>query len=166
MSPEPQRKLSVVQTPQEEKKPAEKRRSKWLLIAAILVVVLGLGGGAAWYLIGARATKNNDTLVEAGTPKSLTLDSFTVNLAEPGYRRYLRVTVTLEYTGKDLEKEIAGKDYRVRDAIINVLRSKTVADINNQDRTLELRQELVEAINLVLVNSQVKNIYFRDFIIQ
>ncbi|MEW6661732.1 MAG: flagellar basal body-associated FliL family protein [Bacillota bacterium] len=145
------------------------KRKKLLALILVFLLLLIAGGSAYYWFFLRKAGEDEGGIAEKGEQlKGITLNSFTVNLADPGYRRYLRTTIALEYTGKEkvMEKELGEKEHRVRDAIIGVLRSKTVADINNPDKTVQLRQELVEAVNRVLEKNQIKDIYFRDFIIQ
>lgn len=90
------------------------------------------------------------------------IDSFVVNLADQG--RYLRTTITLEYTDTAVERELAAREYRVRDAIISVLRTKQVADLQ-PSATGALREELITAINQAL-SGKIIGLYFDEFIIQ
>lgn len=97
--------------------------------------------------------------------RQLNLEPLVVNLADPGGRRYLRVTITLEFTDPKVEKEMARVGYRVRDAIIQVLRSKTVADLA-PDQADKVRQELLDTVNGLLEKGKFTGLYFQEFIIQ
>lgn len=94
--------------------------------------------------------------------KVMQIESFVVNLADQGH--YLRATITLEYTDPNLEKELAERKYRVRDAVIATLRTKHVADLP-ASATDKLREELMGAINNVL-QGKITGLYFEEFIIQ
>lgn len=94
--------------------------------------------------------------------KVLQIKSFVVNLADQGH--YLRTTITLEYTDSALAKELSQREYRVRDAIISVLRTKQVSDLQPSS-TDKIREELITAINNVL-QGKITGLYFDEFIIQ
>jgi len=144
-------------------------KRKILLALALVVFLLLAGGGGAYYWFFLRhAGEEGKTAEKEERLRAITLNSFTVNLADDGSRRFLRTTIALEYSvsGNDVERALLEREHRVRDAIIRVLRSKTVADINNPEKAVQLRQELVEAVNRVLEKNQIRNVYFRDFIIQ
>ena len=110
------------------------------------------------------ASKNNEQRVKQ--TYSTKLESFIVNLADNNYRRYLKVTITLNYTETSLEEEIQQKNYQIRDVIIGVLRSKLETDLSTAAQTEQLRKELVSAINKILVQGNINGLYFEDFLIQ
>lgn len=147
------------------------------LLAAVLIVgALGYFGlGAANLPLVSRFTGPNEEVkgreAEAkgakngGEYRQLALEPLVVNLADPGSRRYLRVTITLEFTDARVEKEMQRVGYRVRDSIIQILRSKTVADLA-PDRAEKVRQELLGTINGLLEEGKITGLYFQEFIIQ
>ncbi len=140
---------------------------KWLAVVLVLVVLLGAASGVFLYYRSSAAAGEEGSPRATAKVKSMTVPSFTVNLADSTYRRYLRTSITLEYyPNKKLERELKDNEYRLRDAIIGVLRTKTVNDINTQEKTAALRLELVEAANEVLQHGDISGIYFREFIIQ
>ena len=72
-------------------------KSKLLIIGA-LIVVLGGGGAAAYYVMRTPAAPNGEKAVVVAKPKEaglITLEPFTVNLADPGGSRFLRLSVRL-----------------------------------------------------------------------
>ena len=136
---------------------------KKILLGILLVVVLvaGVLWGKPVYTRVAKLVMPGPKLV-MGAPKE-----FTANLIDPGMKRYLRVKMTFEYVeSKALVKELDARDPQVRDAIIVVLRSKTVAELVGAEPTEQLRTELVTAINSVLSAGEVTDLYFTEFVIQ
>lgn len=115
-----------------------------------------------------------------------------INLAEPGGRRYIRVTVVLEYVippdvaaanakaaeagGEGatvaeemtaFEEEVTTMQPVVDDTIITLLSSKTYDQIYTSEGKEILRAELLEAINTKLEGKlEVKNVYFSEFVLQ
>ena len=136
---------------------------KKILLGVLLVVLLiaGVLWGKPVYTRVAKLIIPAPKLV-MGAPKE-----FTVNIIDPGMKRYLRVNMTLEYLeSKALVEELEARDPEVRDAIIAVLRSQTVTDLIGAETIEQLRVELVTAINGVLTTGEVADLYFIEFVIQ
>ncbi len=106
-----------------------------------------------------------------------------VNLMDPVGRRYLKITVVLEflppdygyYTLPEQEREavrnevIAKVDARkpvIDDLLTSLLTSKTYEDIYSLDGKNRLRAEIQERVNQLLGEPQVIAVYFTDFIVQ
>jgi len=144
------------------------RIKRWWLVA--LVVLLSIGGSAAvgYYFSGGGGKVNSvASAVDEAKVKSVTLDTFTVNLADMGFRRYLRADITVECYDVDTVKEIEQKKYKIRDKIITVLNQKKASDFESNEKFERVRMELFEAVNSILSPpNQIKALYFENFIIQ
>jgi flagellar protein FliL len=161
-----------------------------LLLAA--AAALAVGGGAGWYFGVAAAPKT--VIVREEPPRSVeyTIKDRIVNLADPGGRRYLKVSMvlqvqeskkaqaggTLRYVGweqpgttieavaKETPAELPNAP-QVHDAITTVLSSKRTNEVTSTDGRERLREELRLKINTVLPpGQQVVKIFFTDFVIQ
>lgn len=149
-----------------------------LLIGGILAAVLmsgsdqppmpieqGVGGGAD---MGAppsasdRASRSSLLTVGPMYP----MDQFIVNLMSQGGKRYLKTTITLEMSDKSMVAEIEKKHAVLRDVVIGVMSSKTVEEISTSRGKDKLKSELIGAINEVMVDGHIKNLFFTDFVIQ
>lgn len=148
-----------------------------ILIAVLFVLVLGMGGGMfmMWKklsIVSAQAAKlegdsNSETPKVEEIGKVVSLDTFIVNLADPGGNRYLRVTMDLDMAGgKEAEEEMARRIPRLRDAILMILPTKRYADISSTEGKTALREELTGAINGLLSAAKISRIYFKEFVIQ
>jgi len=62
--------------------------------------------------------------------------------------------------------EIAAREPEVRDAVIKVLRTKTVDEVATTEKVESLRQELLSSLNAVLESGDITNLFFVDFVIQ
>jgi len=138
------------------------KKSNWLWLV-ILILLIVSGAAASYYFL---VMKNQDEGTNIGDIKKVTLSSFSVNLADAGNRRYLRTTITLEYTSEDTEKELEITMHRIKDVVLNVLRDKKVIDVDTPAETNELKKELLEAINSRLTKGNINGLYFEEFIIQ
>lgn len=92
---------------------------------------------------------------------------FTVNLLDPGMRRFLRLRLSLSYYANSaLLAEINEKDAPVRDTVLAVLRTRSVNDLVTNENIDRLRQDIVAALNEILEHGDIVNIYFVEFAIQ
>ena len=157
-----------------------------ILMGLVLVLVLGMGGGMfmIWSKLsavspkavvpetGAEVTPDKAKPEEIGAVVSV--DTFIVNLADPGGNRYLRVTMDLELAGKPADKsggktagdELAKRMPQIRDAILMILSTKRYVDISTPEGKSALREEILNAANGLLASSQISRIYFKEFVIQ
>jgi len=148
-----------------------------ILIGVLFVLILGMGGGMymLWTKLAAvsalTAKPDADPQAEKNKPetagKVIAMDTFIVNLADPGANRYLRVTMDVEVTGgKTPEEAITRRTSQLRDAILMILPTKKFADIVTTEGKTALRDELIGALNGLLTTSKVSRIYFKEFVIQ
>lgn len=90
---------------------------------------------------------------------------FTTNVSDSAGNRYLKVEVSLELNDKKLAEADTAKGYMpiVRDSIITILKSKTVADLDDQ---AALKEEIKTDLNKKMGKGFIKNVYFTNFIMQ
>jgi flagellar FliL protein len=142
----------------------EKPKSKMLIIIIVAVVVLlGAGGGA--FMLMKKPAKVETATTEA-KPISYSLPTFIVNLADPGSKRFLKVTMDLELDSPAASEECKTMDAQLRDAVLTVLSSQESGDIVTGDDKIRLKKLLVKALNRNLAKGKVLRIYFTDFLIQ
>ena len=94
------------------------------------------------------------------------LDSFTVNLKSDSGRRYLKVTMSLELNGEELSIELDNKSPVIRDRVIRILTSKTLEEISSKKGKLKVSNQIMDTLNAMISDGQVKGIYFTEFVIQ
>jgi flagellar FliL protein len=126
----------------------------WSKLAAISAP--GAPGAA-----GTAAAKNADDLGPL-----FPLESFIVNLADQGGKRYLRVTMNLELTGAAVTEALTKRIPQVRDIILVTLSTKKYEDIQNVEGKNFLRDEITTQINTLLATEAIKKIFFSEFVIQ
>jgi flagellar FliL protein len=159
-----------------------------ILVGLVLLLVLVMGGGM--FMIYTKlpsaspkaAVPETEAGAEAISEKAkpeeigavVSVDTFIVNLADPGGNRYLRVTMDLELVGKPADKsagktagdELAKRMPQIRDAILMILSTKRYVDISTPEGKTALREEILNAANGLLASSQISRIYFKEFVIQ
>ena len=146
-------------------------------MGVLMVLMLGLGGGLLmmWNKLnvlsiqgtanaGVRSDPGDDVKEPLGPIFSL--ETFIVNLADKGGKRYLRVTMDLELGHAELENELGKRLPQVRDTVLMILPAKRFVDINSAEGKITLRNEILDAINGFLTQGQVTKVYFKEFVVQ
>lgn len=146
-----------------------------ILLAALLLLTAGLAGGMVMIwgklsALSALAAREGGSGPEAGKAEEIkpvvSLDTFIVNLADPGGSRYLRVTMDLEAEGKTAAEEIGKRVPQMRDAVLMILPAKRYGDISTLEGKTALREEIIGALNGMLGSAAISRIFFKEFVIQ
>lgn len=153
---------------------------KLIILLVLVLAVLGGGGFAAWkfYLqpkMGGAATAEATAEGEGqkAAPEApvsggqlVTLDSFVVNLSDPMGRRYLKTTMDVEVADSAAAAELTAAMPKVKDTLLLLLSSKSFEEISSMDRKIELKNQIVERLNLIIGKGRVRNVYFTEFVVQ
>ena len=129
--------------------------------------------------------KSNKTTTEEVQPgQGIMIDTSTkiVNLAEPGGKKFIRVTATLEfkppagYSEMPEEEKTAAlgafttginsKIPILDDTIVTILSSKDFQSVYTTEGKDALRQEIMDAVNQRLPEYSVIYVYFKEFVMQ
>jgi flagellar FliL protein len=148
-----------------------------LLIGVLMVLMMGMGGGLflMWNKLSTISLQANANAgvqpgqgVTAEQPLGpiYALDTFIVNLADKGAKRYLRVSIDLELGNPEMQVEIVKRLPQVRDSVLMILPSKRFDDISSVDGKVALRDEIMETLNGFLTQGQITKIYFKEFVVQ
>lgn len=106
-----------------------------------------------------------------------------INLADPTGRKYIRVTVVLEFYPSNLDfftmneeeqaaylsefqTEIDARMPLMDDIVISLLSSKTYDELYTADGKENLRAEIMDTINERLPEFYVMSVYFTEFVVQ
>jgi flagellar protein FliL len=132
------------------------------------------------------STKSEGSAAETPTPGSgmmFTMSTKIINLADPTGRKYVRVTVALEFMpdNPEYEKlaEEAKKAYETEfqtkinarmplmdDTVITTLSTKTFEDLYTAAGKEKVREELKAAIQAKMPDFTLMSIYFTEFVVQ
>lgn len=151
----------------EENKEVEKAKSssKMLIIIAVAVLLVG-GGGFFAYTKFFKGDANAHAKAAAPEPVLQEVETFLVNLSDPGGKRYLKLTMKAKLSDKEVQAEFAGRNFEIRDTVIMLLSSKEFPEISKPEDKATLKQELVFALNRLLRKGQVQDVYFTEFLVQ
>lgn len=89
-----------------------------------------------------------------------------VNIAGTQGTRYLKVIVSVEYDEVKLQDELTSRKPQFLDILNSIFSSKQINQISNTENREDLKREIRDKFNSVLINGQIKNIFFSDFVIQ
>lgn len=120
--------------------------------------------GSAGSADGKDSTRTNTS--GRGVPRPVPLPDLTVNLADPGGTRYLKIGMEVELNAPEAAQELTAQNARVRDAIILLLSSKTVAALSSPDGKVLLKNEVAARLNQILGEPRVVRIFFTNFVFQ
>ncbi len=172
--------------------PAPKKGKGKLMLVLVASLVLSLGGGGAAYWFMSRSDAPKKAAKGGGDghgadggheedaghdPAVVPLPTFTVNLADPGASRYLRTTLALVI--RDTEQATAllagdghsksgGENVRLamaRSAVLELLTTKTVAELTTAEGKLGLKTEIAERTSKAL-RLKVSDVLFSEFVVQ
>ncbi|OGR30929.1 MAG: flagellar basal body protein FliL [Desulfuromonadaceae bacterium GWB2_53_15] len=94
------------------------------------------------------------------------LEPFIVNIYDGQELRYLKVKVEMEMAGPGVKAVLDGRLAPIRDAILVLLSSKTMQDIQDIQGKNQLKEEILAAVNKHIPPGQISKIYFTDFVVQ
>ena len=145
----------------------EKKKSSLVKIIIMVVVVAALAGGGFFaYLKFFKKPQNEAKKPVVEQTVIQEMGTYLVNLADPGGKRYLKITMQFELTNAKVSQELARRTVEIRDKIIMLLSSKEYEEIGNPTGKMTLKKELISQLNRVLQDGQVKEIYFTEFLVQ
>lgn len=101
-----------------------------------------------------------------GVSTVFTLEPFIVNIYDGQELRYLKVKVELEMSNAAVKPELEGRLAAIRDAILVVLTTKTLQEIQDAQGKNQLREEILTAISKIVAQGKVSKVYFTDFVVQ
>lgn len=154
---------------------APPKRSKLRLLLIIAVVLLAGGGGAYWWMrqqaVAAAASTGAEAAPETPAEKPgslLPLQTFTVNLADPGVSRFLRVTVQLVVSGADsaaaLEQDPLALT-RIRSEVLELLTTQRSETLVTPDGKTALKKDIASRVSTT-VGHEITDVLFSDFVVQ
>lgn len=146
-----------------------------IIMACVAFVFMALVGGGffmMWQKIASLQPPEEivEEEVEEEAPEEIgemfALDTFVVNLSDPGGKRYLRVTMQLELAPGILTETIQQRLPQIRDVVLMIAPTRSFEDIRTVEGKTALRTEIMDQLNALLYEEGVLNIYFTEFVIQ
>jgi flagellar FliL protein len=148
----------------------------FVLVGVLFIVMIGLTGGLfmIWSKLSATEAQAQNELTDDPQSQKMKsppgaifpLETFIVNLADEGGKRYLRITMDLELARGTSEADLEKRLSQMRDSILMVLPSKRFEEIRKLEGKTNLRNEIIANLNGLFGQECISNIYFTEFVVQ
>ncbi|MBU0690615.1 flagellar basal body-associated FliL family protein [bacterium] len=102
----------------------------------------------------------------SGAPIIIMLDEIVVNPAGTEGRRYLATRLGLQTQSDSAETEITARSVLIRDAVLSLLSSKSMAQLSSLTYRDSLRNEIRDTVNKQLAETVVETVVFADYVLQ
>lgn len=102
----------------------------------------------------------------AGATNIYPLEPFIVNIYDGQELRYLKVKVELEMATPAVKTELDARLAPIRDAVLVLLSTKTLQEIQDVQGKNQLKEEILAAINKNIPPGKIGKVYFTDFVVQ
>jgi len=160
-----------------------KSNKKLFIIIGAVVAVLAIIGGAVVFLGGSKSEKapahegaKVEAKAEGGHGEAATgegaastvypLEPFIVNIYDGQEIRYLKLKVEFELANTQAKAELDSKVAPLRDAILILLTTKTMQEIQDLQGKNQLREQILGAVGKIISTGKVTKVYFTDFVVQ
>ncbi len=146
----------------------EKRNLDKIFIIVLLVAILLLVIGIGYLLISDSGMPDFSAILKSNGEYTISLDEFVVNLKSENnsVRRYLKISIALMYTNEDHGTAISSNMNKIRDIVISSLRDKSADDFMDEKIILNLKLDIIDAINESINVMAVQDLYITDIIVQ
>lgn len=94
------------------------------------------------------------------------LEPFIVNIYDGQEVRYLKVKVEFEMAAPEVKAEVEARQAPLRDAILVLLTTKTLQEVQDLQGKNQLREEILTSVNKILPPGKITKVYFTDFVVQ
>lgn len=133
-----------------------------LAVAVVLVLVLGAAGIFFWL----RPRDSISAAEPSSVQATVALETFVVNLSGSGERAYLRIGISLGLSHPLTRNADEVPMALVRDTILSVLSSAQPAQLLQAEGKLQLKANLVRALQERVPQLGVEDVYFTEFLVQ
>lgn len=108
-----------------------------------------------------------EPIIEFKNRTMVHLGDFTTNIVQDGKStRFFKTKVSLRTSSEETSEEIKAKNVLIRDAVIKALSDKRFEEVATQEGKLTLKQDVNDALDAILTEGEVNEVYFTEFIIQ
>lgn len=80
--------------------------------------------------------------------------------------RILKCDITIEFTDEELKTTLEQKNFLIKNKINEIVRSKTMDEIEGKEGQKNLQREITENANKIYDTNTITNIYFNELIVQ
>lgn len=147
---------------------------KWLVYVAAGILGIIIIVGVAYFVAQRAATsvfkqQKNIALVKAPPPLDVYnfVDEFRINTADEGEAHFVKLKLSFGVeTGQPaLTQELASRVPQMQNIINLIISRKKKEELKRVTDKLDLMEEIKAHINHILTNGKIKEVYFREFIV-
>jgi flagellar FliL protein len=164
--------------------PAAKTPNVWLPVVVIIVLMPAISFAMTQFVLiphiqsslgaqqanGASADGKGGAKTDPNKPAKPTFsyqfDDIVVNLSGAMGTKYLKTSFALFSSNPDLQKIITDNKSHLLDVALNVLSSKSMADLEAPGSKNLVRNDLITNFNQALNSEVIEQIYFSEFVVQ
>lgn len=139
---------------------ADKMRSTLKLLGFVIILLVGttvVSYFVAKNVLGEYSTKQPERQLV-----TYDLGEYLTNLADRGY---VKVSIVCLLDGKETEKEVAKKEFEVKDRIYAILRSKTYDSVKDSKGMGILKNQIKAAVNELIDSGEIEEVFFTEIIV-
>jgi flagellar FliL protein len=136
-------------------------------VILLIFIVFGISYLVSTYVQEKRYEREQDVVVAPPPPplSHFDLPSFSVTTKdiEP---HFAKITVSLGYEENvGLNAELVKRTVQIQHIINIILRGKKYEDLDSVEDTVNLSEEIKAHINVILVSGKIREVYFREFVV-
>jgi flagellar protein FliL len=164
--------------------PNENKKNKLMIIIAAAVVGVVILVAAAMFFLGGKGEKKAEAKepakveakAEGGESKggegaaaastNYPLEPFIVNIYDGQEIRYLKIKVEFELANPQAKADLDAKVAPLRDAILILLTTKTMQEIQDLQGKNQLREQILGSASKIVPGGKISKVYFTDFVVQ
>jgi flagellar FliL protein len=165
--------------------PPAKTPNVWLPIIAVIILMPTISFAMVQFVLipriksslGSQSAAAADNSKDAGGAKAdatkpakpsytYAFDDVVVNLSGAMGTKYLKASFSLLSSNPDLQKIITDNKSHLLDVALNVLSSKSMADLEAPGSKNLVRNDLISNFNQALNSEVVEQLYFSEFVVQ
>ncbi|MFW6380953.1 MAG: flagellar basal body-associated FliL family protein [Bacillota bacterium] len=143
------------------------RSVKLFIALGILMIIIAAATsyGFMTYYAPGQETNGNGGENSKKIGHTYDLGEFVVNLSETSGRQFIKASVVVEVSQKDLVEELDQRSPQVRDIIISILRDQEIEDIEEPGATT-IKNMIKTELNRVLNKGEITDVWFTQLVVQ
>lgn len=130
---------------------------KKIIIVLILIIVLLISGGVTYFVLASKAGQPEVYMYDPG-------DFFVTNVSDS--KCLVKADILIELSDKDTNEYLTDNSFKVRDAVVRILRGKTYNDIMRADIQDEIKKDIIDKLTSEYELDGIENVYFNEFVVQ
>jgi flagellar FliL protein len=150
----------------QEKVQKKSNMKLFVIIGVAVVVAVAASVGIMMVMNGNKAEAHKTEKPSAEAPVVQAFDPFIVNIYDGQELRYLKLKVEVELTDEKAKTELTDRQAQIRDAILTILTTKTLQDVQYLQGKNQLKQEILAAMTKIVTPAKIRQVFFTDFVVQ